>query len=646
MVRLLGQFLSWTMAKSTQTNKILQRIENGDTKQLVKLLAGLPVYGGIQSLREISKYGEIQTDLETQTDKWFSESLKLSGMTGTLPELFLGRLTGPGARQPWYLFAPATSVATSLFEIPKSAIKGDTDKALQIFSEKIAPLPTWRKWIGKLFPDSEFSTSEIIEKPIDNRLKFNEGDIVDANDGFNNDNIVEQPFSEEAEAVASKKTLVPMAKPNVNKQMDSLGIVKEEENNQLSSIPSNVDMEFLAQMEGDESKIYVPTYKKGIDSGKVIGSSGATIGMGFDLGARNINDLKGLPPSIIKKLQPYLGLKNQEALNYVNNNPLIINDEEKNIINEFAKRTEIKKLRTKWKETTGESFDNLDPRAATVIASVAFQHGDLTKKASGAYSNLLDWDSTGKPSQTQSRREAEAKLLKGLFEDKIEKVKKFNIGGIVGKAIAKGITKAAVKRGDTAISTTVGTYKKINNIFDDNKVKTVHDFGSGLGLGSKEFTNKIVTNHEPFVPVEKIIKAKGKVPNYKTADDVIFKEGFASKDGVVNANVLNVIEDPMERSNVVRQISQLINDKGIAVITTRGSEVTKAAQTSKNAIPFNDGWLFGSGDKKTFQKGYSQKELEEYIKSILGDGFKVEKIPSKYKVSSSGVIIKKIKGDK
>ena len=50
--------------------------------------------------------------------------------------------------------------------------------------------------------------------------------------------------------------------------------------------------------------------------------------------------------------------------------------------------------------------------------------------------------------------------------------------------------------------------------------------------------------------------------------------------------------------------------------------------------------------KKTFQKGYSQKELEEYIKSILGDKFKVEKIPSKYKIGTSGVIIKKIKGDK
>ena len=37
-VRLMGQFTSWAMAKSAQTNKMLQRIENGDAKQMVKLL--------------------------------------------------------------------------------------------------------------------------------------------------------------------------------------------------------------------------------------------------------------------------------------------------------------------------------------------------------------------------------------------------------------------------------------------------------------------------------------------------------------------------------------------------------------------------------------------------------------------------------
>ena len=58
----MGQFTSWAMAKSTQTNKILQRIENGDVKQLVKLIGALPIFGGIQMLREISKHGEIKTD--------------------------------------------------------------------------------------------------------------------------------------------------------------------------------------------------------------------------------------------------------------------------------------------------------------------------------------------------------------------------------------------------------------------------------------------------------------------------------------------------------------------------------------------------------------------------------------------------------
>ena len=195
--------MSWTLAKSAQTNKLLQRIENGDTKQLVKLLAGLPVYGGIQSLREIAKYGEVQTDLETQTDKWYSEAVRLSGVSGTATELVLGRLTGPGSREPWYLFAPVFSILKDVGNIPKEVYKGNSDKALQIFSERIAPLPTWRRWIGKLFPGEEIKFP-VKEGKISNRLKFSEGDIVDEN---NTDAvIVDQPFLEEAEAIASKKT--------------------------------------------------------------------------------------------------------------------------------------------------------------------------------------------------------------------------------------------------------------------------------------------------------------------------------------------------------------------------------------------------------------------------------------------------------
>jgi len=194
-VRLMGQFTSWAMAKSTQTNKLLQRIENGDTRQLVKLLAALPVYGGIQNLRELSKYGEIRTDPGKNEDKWWAESLRLSGMGGILPELVAGRLTGPGSQMPWFIPFPAASVATDAGVIAKNVLSGDTDLAMKRFSEKIAPMPTWRKWIQKLFggakftrtyPSLEFEKGEY--KPLKfskgGRVKFNQGDLVTSSIDF------------------------------------------------------------------------------------------------------------------------------------------------------------------------------------------------------------------------------------------------------------------------------------------------------------------------------------------------------------------------------------------------------------------------------------------------------------------------------
>ena len=236
---------------------------------------------------------------------------------------------------------------------------------------------------------------------------------------------------------------------------------------------------------------------------------------------------------------------------------------------------------------------------------------------------------------------------KKLLDDKM----KFNIGGLA----AKGLTKLLTKNVNKNIGKTIGTYKKVDNLLTDLNKKSVHDFGAGIGIGTRQFKNKVVTSHEPFVPKEKIIKSKikfdgelfeGRVPDYKSFDDVLVKEGFSSKDAVVNLNVLNVISSQTERANLVKNIAQLIKKDGVAIITTRGDDVANQAKKSKNAIKFADGWIFGKGNKKTFQKGFSQKELESYVKYVLGDNYSIEKIPNKYKISSSGVIIKKIKGDK
>ena len=398
-VRLMGQFTSWAMAKSAQTNKLLTRIEDGEAKQMVKLLASLPVYGGIQMLRELAKHGEVMTDPAHNEGKWWAEALRLSGMSGILPELFIGRLTGPGSAQPWFIPFPAASVATDVGKIAQDTLSGDTDKAVSRFWEKVMPFPTYRKWIMDLFNTGTKST------------RFNDG----------------------------------------------------------------LDLE-----------------------------------------------------------------------------------------------------------------DN------TILQQ------------------------------------------------------KFNVGGVVSKILTKAAAKSAtnINRAKTAISTTEGTYAKANKILTDLNKNRVHDFGSGLGLGTKKFTNKIVTSHEPFVPIERIVRLKGTIPNYRSAKETIKNEGLKSKDGVVNLNVLNVIESPVERTAVIKDIGRLLSDDGVAIITTQSDNtVNKLANKSKNAVKYADGWLMGkSTGERTFQKGFSQDELEKLVKLVLGNKFKVEQIPGKYGISTSGVLIKKIKG--
>ena len=66
-----------------------------------------------------------------------------------------------------------------------------------------------------------------------------------------------------------------------------------------------------------------------MQDGKVLGNSGITISTGFDLGQHNIYDLQqmGIKEKYIKILKPYLGLKKEEALKYLRENPLKISQD-------------------------------------------------------------------------------------------------------------------------------------------------------------------------------------------------------------------------------------------------------------------------------------------------------------------------------
>ena len=189
---------------------------------------------------------------------------------------------------------------------------------------------------------------------------------------------------------------------------------------------SNINWDFILEKEGYKLQGYVPNAEGS--------NSGVTIASGFDLGQRTLEDLKGLPQSIIDKLKPFLSLKGAEASAIAPQ--LNVNDDEAKIINQFAKGEALTNLKTKWESSTGTSFDTLNEGQATALASVAFQYGDLESRTPNFWKQTTsgDWESAvdnlrnfGDAYNTRRNSEADflepytKKNLDNLTEDEITK---------------------------------------------------------------------------------------------------------------------------------------------------------------------------------------------------------------------------------
>ena len=187
---------------------------------------------------------------------------------------------------------------------------------------------------------------------------------------------------------------------------------------------SNIDWNFISEREGSRILTgYVPDAKGS--------KSGVTIATGFDLGARRASDLAGLPKAIIDKLTPYLGIKGAAAQDVAKN--LSITDAQAKKIDEFSKNEAVTRLKAKWQAATGESFDSLPKHKATVVASVAFQYGDLESKAPNFWRQVTsdDWNAAEKNLRNfgdnyGTRRNLEADYyVSGLSDEELAAKKKF-----------------------------------------------------------------------------------------------------------------------------------------------------------------------------------------------------------------------------
>jgi hypothetical protein len=142
------------------------------------------------------------------------------------------------------------------------------------------------------------------------------------------------------------------------------------DNSDGDSEDDQVDMSFLSQSEGQQqTKAYVPE--------ATTSKSGVTVGTGVDLGQLSQQQLANMPiPQDLKdQLQPYVGLKQTAAQQYLTAHPLTITEPQAQALDDVVIGTLIQSVGQKYQAASGQAFTSLPPEAQTVIADVAMQYG-------------------------------------------------------------------------------------------------------------------------------------------------------------------------------------------------------------------------------------------------------------------------------
>jgi hypothetical protein len=143
---------------------------------------------------------------------------------------------------------------------------------------------------------------------------------------------------------------------------------------------NQIDHDFVSDREGGSVTTgYVPAAQ--------VSKSGVTVATGFDLGARNTDDLSalGLSPALKAKLTRYCGKKGKDAADALKTTPLTITPSQATEIDVAVRKSVVSKLQLAYRASPDnpknvDLFD-LPAEAQTVIASVSFQYGDLAFRA-------------------------------------------------------------------------------------------------------------------------------------------------------------------------------------------------------------------------------------------------------------------------
>lgn len=175
----------------------------------------------------------------------------------------------------------------------------------------------------------------------------------------------------------------------------------------------------------------------------------------------------------------------------------------------------------------------------------------------------------------------------------------------------------------TQITGTLPTYRKahafLNSLVPEGEFL---DFGAGKGVGSSELG---MSSYEPF--------AQDWEPTYR--DFAALTKANKQYSKIVCMHVFNVVR-PAIRDRLCRQIAHVLAPGGAALIITR---TPSDVATAKAAQPVDDESGAVLTSKGTYQKGFTPRELMDYLEAQFGEGYSISRGPRE--ILTTSVLIQK-----
>lgn len=187
----------------------------------------------------------------------------------------------------------------------------------------------------------------------------------------------------------------------------------------------------------------------------------------------------------------------------------------------------------------------------------------------------------------------------------------------------------------TQVATTTQTYVKseeiLNDFFGGEGGKTL-DFGAGRLQGAKAIG---ADSYEPY-------PREGVKPTYTKSEDIPSE----SYEKIISPSVLNVVPRDI-RDSIVAEIGRILKPGGNAVITTRTVSDVAGAKFKKPHPSEQNAFIVGKDESQaTYQKGFTDFELINYLQETLGENFNVVPLPRTRdgkKVNGATALIRKKK---